>query len=70
MIFQAKKTKKIQPIAQGQMLKKTSTVNNVREKLAEQVAPFETLHYLSQSLKKIKYDSGRKHFFLKAKRRF
>ena len=45
--------KKFQPIAHGQMLKKTSTVNNVREKLAEQVAPFETLRYLSQSLKKI-----------------
>ena len=48
--------KKFQPIVQGQMLKKTSTENNVREKLAEaaeQVAPFETLRYLSQSLKKI-----------------
>ena len=48
--------KKFQPIVQGQMLKKTSTENNVREKLAEvaeQVAPIETLRYLSQSLKKI-----------------
>ena len=59
--------KKIQPIAQGQMLKKTSTVNNVREKLTEQVAPFETLRYLSQSLKKFKILFLEKAFFSQSK---
>ena len=69
---------KIQPVAQGQTLKKTSTVNiareyvdidstnSKREKLTEQVAPIETSRYWAQSLKKnFKYDSEKAFFFSK-----